>query len=131
MSAAGAVSPRRAPAPGGGRETNGIGRAELLGAAEEAARGILDAEEALEVVRQRFEHTDDQQQRSQLAAEALDHVERQLQLTRERRRLLDGLEGTLWARRNRLERFLIGTRGTTWWHERRNPSRAQPAGQHA
>jgi hypothetical protein len=22
----------------------------------------------------------------------------------------------LWSRRNRLERFLIGARGTTWWH---------------
>jgi hypothetical protein len=54
----------------------------------------------------------------ELAAEALRDVERELHLTRERRRQLDRVEGKLWARRNRLERFLIHTRGSEWWHTR-------------
>jgi hypothetical protein len=72
-------------------------------------------------VRQQFEHAEDPQTQGELAAEALEYVEQQLKLTRERRRELDGLEGRLWARRNRIERFLIHTRGIAWWQARRNP----------
>jgi hypothetical protein len=78
-----------------------------------------EAEDALREVRERFRQTDDPEVRGALAAEALDDVERQMRLTRERRQLLDSVEGKLWARRNRLERFLIHTRGRSWWHERR------------
>lgn len=92
---------------------------EILGPAEETARGILEAEEALRLVRQRFEHTEDPEVQGELAAEALDHVERQMQLTHERRRQLDSAEAKLWARQNRLEGFLIHTRGSAWWHARR------------
>jgi hypothetical protein len=54
-------------------------------------------------------------------------VERQLQLTRERRWQLDSVEGRLRARRNRLERLLIHTRGASWWHARRNRgARSEP-----
>jgi hypothetical protein len=90
----------------------------------DAPRGLPDmrgAEEALGRVRRQFEHTEDPQAQGELAAEALEYVEQQLKLARERRRELDGLEGTLWARRNRLERFLIHTRGIAWWQARRNP----------
>jgi hypothetical protein len=76
---------------------------EILGPAEETARGMLEAEEALRLVRQRFEKTEDPELQGELAAEALDHVERQMQLTHERRRQLDSAEAKLWARQNRLE----------------------------
>jgi hypothetical protein len=95
---------------------------ELLGRAQETARGMAEAEDALRLVQERFEHTQDPDLQGELAAEALDQVERQLQLTRERRQGLDSIEGKLWTRRNRLERFLIHTRGRAWWHARRNPA---------
>jgi hypothetical protein len=88
--------------------------------AQDTARSMLEAEQALLLVRQRFERTEDPVTQGELAAEALDHVERQLQLTREQRRELDSVEGRLWARRNRIERLLIRTRGSGWWHARRN-----------
>jgi hypothetical protein len=96
---------------------------EILGPAEETARGMLEAEEALQLVRRRFAHTEDPEVQGELAAEALVHVERQMQLTHERRRQLDSVEAKLWARQNRLEGFLIHTRGSAWWHERRNAAR--------
>ncbi|HEY4427546.1 MAG TPA: hypothetical protein VGN08_05015 [Solirubrobacteraceae bacterium] len=83
---------------------------------QQTARDMLDAEDALHVLRERFEQTEDHETQGELAASALDLVERQLELTRERRHKLDGIEGQLWSRRNRLERFLISTRGTAWWH---------------
>ncbi len=70
-------------------------------------------------MRERFAGAEDPEAQGELAAEALGHVERQLQLARERRRRLDGVEGKLWAKRNRLERFLIETRGADWWRARR------------
>jgi hypothetical protein len=82
-------------------------------------------EDALSVLRQRFERTDDPQTRSELAAEALDYVERQLELMREQRQQLDSNEGKLWASRNRLERLLIDARGRDWWRARRDRARAQ------
>jgi len=98
---------------------------EILGAAEESARGMLEAEEALRRVHQRFEHTEDPEVQGELAAEALEHVERQLELTHERRRQLDSIEAKLWARQNRLEGFLIHTRGSAWWHARRTETGAR------
>jgi hypothetical protein len=87
--------------------------------AGETTRGMLEAEDSLRVLRERFEQADDPETQGELAAEALDQVERQLNLTRGRRHELDSIEGKLWARRNRLERLLIGTRGRAWWRERR------------
>src|SRR5580704_7628941 len=65
---------------------------EVLGPAEQTARGMLEAEDALHLVREQFEQTVDPEVRGRLAAEALEHVERQLELTRERRRQLDSIE---------------------------------------
>jgi hypothetical protein len=96
---------------------------EAIGSARESARGMLEAEDALSVLRERFESTDDPEAQGELAVEALDQVERQLRLTRERRRGLDSIEGRLWARRNRLERFLIHARGRVWWRARLNRER--------
>ena len=96
---------------------------EILGPAEQTARGMLEAEDALHRLRQRFQQTVDPEEQGELAAEALEHVERQLQLTHERRRQLDSIEAKLWGRQQRLEGFLIHTRGSTWWHARRNTAR--------
>jgi DNA helicase IV len=99
---------------------------DIVGPTEDAARGMSDAEEALRIVRQAFEQTEDPERRGELAAEALNHVERQLQLTREWRRQLDSAEAKLWARQNQLEGFLIHTRGSAWWHARRDRSQVAP-----
>ncbi len=98
---------------------------EILDPAEQTARGMLAAERALGLLCQRFEHTEDPELRGELAAEALEHVERQLQLIGERRRQLDSAEAKLWARQNRVEAFLIRTRGSAWWHARRNRARPE------
>jgi hypothetical protein len=97
---------------------------ELVGEAQEAARGMVEAEDALRLVCEHFERTHDPEAQGELAAEALDHVERQLALTRHRRQGLDSIEGKLWARRNALERFLIHTRGRAWWRARRSLAQA-------
>jgi hypothetical protein len=102
------------------------GLMELVAVSYDTARGILEAEEALRLLRRRLESTGDEVEQGELAAQALDQVERQLNLARERRRQLDSVEGKLWARRNRLERFLIHTRGSVWWHAR--PKRSQAGG---
>jgi hypothetical protein len=121
--------PRTAPTATGADEASlGDGLSQLpdmLAPGEETARGMLEAEGALRLVRQRFERTEDPQQQEELAAEALDHVERQLQLLRDRRRQLDSAEAKLWARQNRLEGFLIQTRGSDWWHARRESVRSK------
>jgi hypothetical protein len=98
---------------------------EMLYPAKQTARGMLEAEEALRLVRRRFDQTEDPKLKGELAAEALDHVERQLQLIRERRRQLDSTEAKLWARQNRLEGLLIQARGRDWWHARRNRARTE------
>jgi hypothetical protein len=90
----------------------------LLDGAQQTARDILEADQALRLLRVRFERAGSAEARGELAAEALDHIDRQLELTRERRQALDRVEGTLWARRNRLEQFLIHTRGIDWLHAR-------------
>jgi hypothetical protein len=92
---------------------------EVLGPAVQTARSMLEAEDALHLVCQRFEHTEDPEERGELAAQALEHVEHQLELAGERRRQLDSIEAKLWGRQNRLEGFLIRTRGSAWWHARR------------
>lgn len=101
---------------------------ELLDQTQETARGILEAEDALRLMRQRFEDTQDPAAQGEIAAGALDQVDRQLKLTRERRRQLDVVEVKLWARRNRIERFLIHTRGRTWWHTRNRSPQTETAG---
>jgi hypothetical protein len=98
---------------------------ELHGASQETARAMLEAEERLALLREQFERTADPAVQGELADEALAQVERQLTLARQRRSRLDGLEGTLWARRNRLERFLIHTRGRAWWRARRELARGR------
>jgi hypothetical protein len=109
-------------------EQSTVRMTDLVGEPEDAAAGILEAEDALRRVRDRYEQTEDPAAQGELAAEALDHVERQLRLTRERRRQLDSVEGKLWTRRNRLERLLIQTRGASWWQARRRRAARGEAG---
>ena len=97
---------------------------DLLGGVQDAARAMLEAEESLGLLRERFDHSQDQAAQGELAAQALDQVERQLELTRQRRQQLDSIEGRLWDRRNRIERFLIDARGRAWWRARRDRARA-------
>ncbi len=80
---------------------------------------MLAGEQELENLRECFEQTRDPGAKGELAASALEHIERQLRLTRGRRQELDSIEGRLWARRNRLERFLIQTKGRAWWRNHR------------
>jgi hypothetical protein len=102
---------------------------ELLGRAQETARGIAEAEEALEILRLRYEQAGDRDAQGQLAAEALEQVERQLGLARDRRRQLDSIEAKLWARRNRIERLLIHERGSGWWRARRKRAQGEGSGE--
>ncbi len=80
---------------------------------------MLAGEQELENLRECFDQTRDPGAKGELAASALEHIERRLRLTRGRRQELDSIEGRLWARRNRLERFLIQTKGHAWWRNHR------------
>jgi hypothetical protein len=100
---------------------------ERLTLPSESARGFAEAEEQLRRVRERFEQTQDAEAQGELAVLALDQVERELKLASAHRRQLEGVELSLWSRRNRLERFLIQTRGAAWWHDRRARDRADGA----
>jgi hypothetical protein len=84
------------------------------------AEAVREADQRLAALHERFQQTDDPTQRDEIANEALDLVECQLSVARDRRARLDSFEGSLWARRNRIERFLIRTRGRAWWQARRN-----------
>jgi hypothetical protein len=98
---------------------------EMLSLAQETARRMFEAEDSLHLVRERFQQTEDPQARAELAAQGLEHIERELSIARARRQQLDSIEGNLWARRNRFERFLIHARGRAWWQARRRPAQAQ------
>ena len=101
---------------------------ELLELPPQTARDMLEAEDAIDRLRDCLAGVDDPDTRGRLAATALERVEHQLTLVHERRRRLDRVEQSLWARRNRLERLLIGVRGSAWWHARRQLARQPPAG---
>jgi hypothetical protein len=91
----------------------------------QATRAMREADEALAALRARFEQTEDPTAQSRIADEALDVVERQLVAARDWRARLDSFEGSLWARRNRIERFLIRTHGRAWWRARRDRARGE------
>jgi hypothetical protein len=59
---------------------------ELLGVAQQTARGMLEAEDNIRLLREQFEQTQELEARGELAAHALDQVEVQLRLMRERRK---------------------------------------------
>ena len=122
-----APDPRGVPAATGhhGDRADGVDPRllEFVAVPQATADGMLEAEHALSVLRDRAELTASPEARAELAAEALDQVESQLALVRDRRKDLDGIEGRLWARRNRLERILIAARGRDWWRAHRESGR--------
>jgi DNA-binding transcriptional MerR regulator len=79
---------------------------QLLGLSLDAVRGLLEAEDARRLLRERFQRTADPDERLEIIVEAIGHVERQLELVRARRRELDKLERELTDRRRRLRRRL-------------------------
>jgi hypothetical protein len=96
------------------------GLGEMISLPQESLDGFRQAEQELQRVRERFPLAPDSDERARLAAHALDQTERELKLASEHRRKLDAVEQRLWARRNRLEKFLIQARGSDWWHARRS-----------
>lgn len=92
---------------------------EMLAAGEAASLEILEVENALRDLRDRAGRADGGHLHGELAVQALEHVEHELELVRTRRWALDGLESRMWGRRNRLERELIAERGTAWWRAHR------------
>jgi MerR family transcriptional regulator, repressor of the yfmOP operon len=75
---------------------------DLLGISLEELKGLLEAEEARAVLRERWEHTDDAGEQKQILEQAHGHLEAQLALVRSRRAALDQLEGELTTRRKRI-----------------------------
>lgn len=79
---------------------------ELLGLSLEAVRGILEAEDARQLLRERFTRTDDIHERTAILADSLQHIERQLELVSQRREQLSEFEQELAARRERIQEVL-------------------------
>jgi MerR family transcriptional regulator, repressor of the yfmOP operon len=79
---------------------------DLLGISLEELKGLVEAEEARAIIRERFQTTDDPGEQKQLLDEAQGLIERQLELVRLRREALDGLEAELTDRRKRIRKRL-------------------------
>jgi DNA-binding transcriptional MerR regulator len=79
---------------------------DLLGISLEELKGLVEAEEARAVIRERYQTTDDPGEQKQLLDQAHGHVEAQLALVRSRRAALDQLESELCERRKRIRRRL-------------------------
>jgi MerR family transcriptional regulator, repressor of the yfmOP operon len=78
----------------------------LLGLSLDELKEVVEADEARAVLRARFERTADLGERRRLVVEALEHVDRQLALVRERHRELARLDRELSAKRTSLRRRL-------------------------
>jgi len=85
---------------------------DLLGISLEELKGLVEAEEARAVIRERFQTTDDPAEQKQLLEQAHGHVEAQLALVRSRREALDQLEGELTTRRKRIRSRLKEIEGS-------------------
>jgi MerR family transcriptional regulator, repressor of the yfmOP operon len=85
---------------------------DLLGISLEELKGLLEAEEARAVLRERFQRTDDAVEQRQILDQAHGHVEAQLALVRSRRAALDQLESELTARRKRIRSRLKEIEGS-------------------
>jgi DNA-binding transcriptional MerR regulator len=85
---------------------------ELLGLSLEAVRGMLEAQQARRVLRERFLSTEDPDERRMILQHSLVHVERQLELVRERRLALDEFEQELTSKRRSIRRRLQSGRAS-------------------
>ena len=79
---------------------------DLLGISLEELKGLVEAEEARAIIRERFQTTDDPGEQKQLLDQAQGLVERQLELVRLRREALDALESELADRQKRIRKRL-------------------------
>jgi DNA-binding transcriptional MerR regulator len=75
---------------------------ELLGLSLEDLRGLVEAEEARALIRERYRTATEAAEREDLLAAAAGHLDRQLALVRDRRAALDELEQRLAERRERV-----------------------------
>jgi hypothetical protein len=74
----------------------------LLGLSLDELRGLVEAEEARRLLRERYHRTEDPGERREILHAALGHVERQLALVRARRTEIDKLEAELADKRRRI-----------------------------
>ena len=86
---------------------------DLLGLPLEELKGLLEAEEARALLRDRFRATGSGEQRRELLEQGLAHVEAQLTLVRRREQALAALCQELTAKRKRLRAQLRKTLGAT------------------
>ena len=86
---------------------------ELLGLSLDELKTLLEAEEARAALRHEWREADPEpERREEILAEALGHLDRQLELVRRRREEIDRLESELAARRRRVRSRLRGLRST-------------------
>jgi DNA-binding transcriptional MerR regulator len=98
--------------PGGGHRQYGEAEVErlaemlrlknLLGLSLDELRGLVEAEEARRLLRERWHRTEDPGERHEILVAAIGHVERQLALVRARRAEIDKLEAELADKRRRM-----------------------------
>jgi DNA-binding transcriptional MerR regulator len=79
---------------------------ELLGLSLDEVRGVIEAEEARRLLRERFIRTADAGEQSTILVDALEHIERQLDLVGQRRAKLSEFERELAAKRRKVQRLL-------------------------
>ena len=75
---------------------------DLLGITLEELKGVVEAEEARAVLRERFAQSQDEGEQVQILNQALVHLNAQLGLVRGRKAALEGLERELADRRRRI-----------------------------
>jgi len=78
----------------------------LLGLSLDELSGLVEAEEARRLLRERWHRTEDPGERHEILVAAIGHVERQLALVRARRTDIDKLEAELADKRRRLRNRL-------------------------
>jgi DNA-binding transcriptional MerR regulator len=83
---------------------------ELLNLSLEELRGLVEAEEARALIRERWRTATEAAERERLLVEAAGHLDRQLDLVRDRRAALDELEQRLAERRERVAERLAELR---------------------
>ena len=83
---------------------------ELLNLSLDELRGLVEAEEARAVIRERHRSSTDAAERERLLQEAAHHLDRQLALVRDRRTALGELEERLAERRERVTERLAELR---------------------
>ncbi len=83
---------------------------ELLNLSLDELRGLVEAEEARAVIRERYRSSTDAAERERLLQEAAHHLDRQLALVRDRRTALGELEERLAERREQVAERLAELR---------------------